>query len=210
MVNLNIESYRILKNEAEAVSPSKDLDSCVRWYELTYKLFADSPMDSMNDFWRIVAYSYSWMPTIPTINSSLIEDPNELLTQLHLLKQGDSSNLSTLFKQLIPVINNSLIGTSKVLHFINPSAVPIIDSNVLRGYHIFFFKLYPEFHVPPLPAFKTPLNSKHISKYFLYFQLLKQWVACCDGEVSMRDIELGLFQLGKHTFKEYAKSLIYN
>ena len=210
MIKLNQDTYKLLSKAGHDANHIVKLEGSDNWYELSYKLFADAPINSIDDFWKIVACAYSWMPTIPTINSYLIKEPDELLVQLQSLKKGDVYNLSTLVEQLIPVINNSFTGTSKVLHFINPKAIPIIDSNVLRGYDIFFFRLYPQFDVPKLPAFKTALNKKHIAKYLSYVEVLKQWVTNCDGKVSLRDIELALFELGKNSANEEPSHPIYN
>jgi len=109
------------------------------WYGLSYKLFTKQPLETMDDFWRLVAAAYSWMPTIPEIYKEAVK-PGLIgrLKKLKATKNIDDKTLQALFIELIPVINNSLIGTSKVLHFINPNLVPIIDSNVIHGWNSFF------------------------------------------------------------------------
>jgi hypothetical protein len=179
------------------------------WYSLTYPMFTNAPLSNLDDFWKIVAYTYSWMPTIPDVRPHLIRDPKGLLSMLHLLKSGNVSHLSPLLHELVPVINNSLIGVSKVLHFIAPEQVPIIDRNVLNGWDLFFFKLYPHYNVPQLPHYKTALNLKHIPKYLEYREVLADWVAGGLFEFSMRDLEFAFFDLGRTRIEEEPKLPTY-
>lgn len=207
--SLNIGTYDLLIEANIDAYPILTSSETIDWYQLTYDLFTNAPLENINDFWKIVAYAYSWMPTIPSINSNLVIEPDILIRKLNELKTGNLSELPTLLKLLIPVINNSLTGTSKVLHFIAPDFIPIIDSNVLRGYEIFFFKLNMEYDVPKLPSYKTSLNNTHIGKYLTYVDLLKKWVAECDNNITIRDIEFELFQLGKNTVHEKHDLPIY-
>lgn len=171
------------------------------WYQLTYDLFKEAPLEDINDFWKIVAYTYSWMPTIPVVKAHLIEDTDALLGRLQILKRGGDTQLPEMFKELIPVINNSLVGASKVLHFIAPNVIPIIDRNVLRGWELFFCQ-YPEYIGPTLPSYRTSLNRTHIPKYMMYRDTLTRWVANGDGQFTIRDLEFALFELGKNTEEE--------
>lgn len=138
MKELNQATYNLLlkaKIETRQILAMRDGPD---WYELTYDMFKVAPLESINDFWKIVAYTYSWMPTIPDVKAHEIKNASRLLVNLKALKKGDDSQLKELFEELIPVINNSLVGTSKVLHFIAPNSVRIIDRNVLRGWDLFF------------------------------------------------------------------------
>lgn len=72
---------------------------------------------------------YSWMPRI--IHNVII--PNDEVTKL-LNKAYNSTSEDKLSEQEIEkikyCINNSMVGTSKILHFINPNVYPIWDSNI--------------------------------------------------------------------------------
>ena len=210
MEKLNQETYKLLLkanlDACEFVTAYSDIKN---WYELTYDIFKDAPLNSINDFYKLIAYAYSWMPTIPVVKAHLIKNPEDLLLNLQTLKKGDLSILPSLLKELVPVINNSLTGTSKVLHFILPNHIPIIDSNVVSGWDIFFFKLHPHFDVPKFPHHKSALNNNHIARYIQYLELINEWVANCNGSVTQRDLEFSFYELGKNTIKEEKYLPIY-
>jgi hypothetical protein len=73
---------------------------------------------------------YGWMPTIldlyPGKPNISLEQGAELLTRTkrnRSLSGGDIENLASL-------VNNSLVGASKLLHFTSPNSYPIWDSNI--------------------------------------------------------------------------------
>lgn len=76
-----------------------------------------------------ISFSYSWMPTIlKSINIQSIEETISILNRVRkeeLLNQSELLVLKSTF-------NNSLVGTSKLLHFINPEKYAIWDSRVFR------------------------------------------------------------------------------
>ena len=71
------------------------------------------------------------MPTVFSFKSDKLIKALEILSQVknqnntHLINHEDLTLITKLF-------NNSLVGNSKILHFINPINYPIIDSNVLK------------------------------------------------------------------------------
>jgi hypothetical protein len=209
MRQLNQNTYHLLQKANEQALEYLSAYEGPDWYKLTYEIFTNAPLDTLTDFWKIVAYTYSWMPTIPDVKAHLIKEPDALLLKLQALKAGDRSQLSDLLHQLIPVINNSLVGTSKVLHFIAPGIVPIIDRNVLRGWDIFFFKLHTGFNVIRLPNYQVGLNRNHIEKYLSYKKLLSEWVENGEHTFSMRDLEFSFFELGRNTIKEQPELPVY-
>ncbi|WP_121354854.1 hypothetical protein [Flavisolibacter nicotianae] len=198
MNQLNHEAYNQLLKANQDAQQFFTAYNGPDWYELTYNLFTSSPLETMNDFWRIVAYTYSWMPTIPDVKAHLIGDPDALLKKLQALRGGDDTQLEGLFLELIPVINNSLVGVTKVLHFIAPMTVPIIDRHVLRGWDLFFHD-HPEYGAPKLPSHRVALNKTHIAKYLTYRETLLRWVAGGTGQFTMRNLELAFFNLSQNT-----------
>jgi len=73
-------------------------------------------------------FVYGWMPTI--INLKL-DNTNHVLELLNQAKKGrllKKAELETLKK----AINNSMVGASKLLHFINPKIYAIWDSRIYR------------------------------------------------------------------------------
>lgn len=202
---LNQEHYKRLLKVTNDTTTVYELTDGPNWYQLSYNLFRSSPLENFEDFLCIIAYTYSWMPTIPTIKAHYIADKEEILVKLRSLRKGDVDMLPDLLQQLIPVINNSLVGVSKVLHFVASNHVPIIDRNVLSGWAAFFSLEYPNLMVPKMPHYKTTLNQKHIPQYLEYRTVLKQWAANCEASVTMRDLESALFYLGRNVTPDHFK-----
>lgn len=82
-----------------------------------------------------ISFTYSWMPTILSINPKNEVGTKELIEKsieiLNLVKNGQKINEEQL-SILKSTFNNSLVGTSKLLHFINPNKYAIWDSRVFR------------------------------------------------------------------------------
>ncbi len=76
-----------------------------------------------------ISFTYSWMPTI--LKSIKLENPEEVISILNNVKNGNQLNENEL-AILKYSFNNSLVGTSKLLHFINPKQYAIWDSKVFR------------------------------------------------------------------------------
>jgi hypothetical protein len=198
MSQFNQDAYNQLLKANQKALRRFTIDNGPNWYELSYDLFTSAPLETIGDFWKIVAYTYSWMPTIPDVKAHLIKDPAALLHKLQALKSDDNDVLVPLLHELIPVINNSLVGVSKVLHFISPSLVPIIDRHVLRGWYLFFDE-HPEHSIPKLPRHTNPLGQKHITAYLAYRAILMLWAENSGGQFTMRDLELAFFTLSRNT-----------
>ena len=73
-------------------------------------------------------FVYGWMPTIIHINTKEID---KVLSLLNAVKAGHSLELEEL-EILKSCINNSMVGLSKLLHFINPEEYAIWDSRIYR------------------------------------------------------------------------------
>ena len=82
-----------------------------------------------------ISFTYSWMPTILSINPKNEVDTKELIEKsieiLNSVKNGQQINEEQL-TTLKSAFNNSLVGTSKLLHFINPKQYAIWDSRVFK------------------------------------------------------------------------------
>lgn len=103
-----------------------------QWYMASYDHFLnyfkkDDPLNKQ-DIILGISMAYSWMPTIPK-SIKITDDDVETINALK--KEVDKrKNLEKLTKK----INNSIIGTSKLLHFICPDTYPIWDKNVCKAY----------------------------------------------------------------------------
>jgi hypothetical protein len=73
-----------------------------------------------------INFTYSWMPTIFKFGSDRYDDALKILNNAKNGIPPDEGELNVLKKFL----NNSLVGTSKLLHFINPEEFAIWDSKV--------------------------------------------------------------------------------
>lgn len=69
---------------------------------------------------------YGWMPTILTLGKNDLVCSCEALNRV---KAGELLQLEDLIR-LQEIVNNSVVGLSKLLHFIRPDRYPIWDSNV--------------------------------------------------------------------------------
>jgi hypothetical protein len=96
-------------------------------YQEFVKFFESNPIDEHN---LIIGcyFTYGWMPTIlKNFDDTLID--HSIISKLNGVKRGeelDSKSLEILKK----ILNNSIIGVSKLLHFINPDLYPIWDRRV--------------------------------------------------------------------------------
>ena len=92
------------------------------------KYFSDLPIISKHNLIIGINFSYGWMPRCFYFRTGNFVDA---LAILNRTKQGTIPTAAelTLLKELF---NNSLVGTSKLLHFINPNDFAIWDSRVYR------------------------------------------------------------------------------
>lgn len=163
------------------------------WFRESYGVFINegSP-ESREDFYKYVAFAYSWMPTIPSVRAIT---PGEWKKISRLLKTApmNEPDLKKLLLILVPIINNSLVGTSKVLHFINPDQFPILDSRVIRTWND-LFKDNRSLRIKSVLQRLTIEGRADV--YLKYRQYLKDWKEKCGKNVSLRHIEKALFGLG--------------
>ncbi len=194
MHKLNLETYNLL---TQVTNDVKDTQRDT-WYNLTYPLFKTAPLNSMDDLWRLVAFTYSWMPTIPKVDKGKIKDPESLLQNLKELKAGSEAKLEIILNELVPVINNSIVGTSKVLHFIAPGIIPIIDSRVVKGWNNFFTTIFTDHSVSKIATHKILGGKECIPSYMDYKQQLDAWVKNCDHNICLRDLDIAFWKLSNN------------
>jgi hypothetical protein len=133
------------------------------------------------------------MPTIPKWTRDVINEEH-ILGILQKIQKGEKPTKEDLII-FVRLINNSIVGTSKVLHFIAPDYIPILDSKVLENWNSFFKNT----ETATFP--KNLIASNQIRIYLKCWQLMEEWQANCKKagkEVSLRDLEKALFELGKY------------
>lgn len=73
-------------------------------------------------------FVYGWMPTVLQLDTQEIEQVLFLLNAAKCGQMLDAGELKTIKK----CINNSMVGLSKLLHFLNPRDYAIWDSHIFR------------------------------------------------------------------------------
>ncbi len=137
-----------------------------------------------------ISFTYSWMPTI--LKSIKIENKEKILAILNEVKNGKQINEEQL-ATLKAVFNNSLVGTSKLLHFINPKQYAIWDSRVFRflnNEEPHKYKLEkPKVYIEYLNFIENLKNEKTFDSFY---ELMKQKVGYDITEY--RALELAFFK----------------
>lgn len=125
---LNIED---LKQAARFVIPNTS-DSIA--YEEFLKFFNERKEITKHELIIGINFAYGWMPTIfefypKKTKKEAIVRIEEVVIILNKAKEGNLLN-ETELQSLKECFNNSLVGASKLLHFINPKKYAIWDSRV--------------------------------------------------------------------------------
>lgn len=92
------------------------------------KYFENKEILTEEDLVISANFTYGWMPTILNFKNTNF---NECVDILNKSKQIDRLEAKDI-EALKSLINNSLVGTSKLLHFINPNKYAIWDSRVSK------------------------------------------------------------------------------
>ena len=105
--------------------------SYIRAYPEFIRYFEKIDSIDIQDFIIGAHFVYGWMPTILKLNLKIegVEQNNFIVDMANLVKRGERIAEENIIR-LSKVINNSIVGTSKVLHFINPNIYAIWDSRV--------------------------------------------------------------------------------
>lgn len=104
-------------------------DFYFRSYPALLKIAGNTELDRETRILQLACAAYGWMPTIPK-QVSLEFDIDEVMAM-----SSHDDALRFVADLSKPLINNSWVGTSKVLHFINPSHFPIWDSRIALHFH---------------------------------------------------------------------------
>ena len=203
-MNRSMRATRLCQKKYEELCEHVGSDQLDAWYVKAEPIFMGHEIQSKNDFIKLVAFAYSWMPTIPEWREEL--DWHAFKAALQKLKNGNDGSLREVLLLVVPAINNSIVGASKVLYFICPERVAIIDKNVVVGWRkLFYPNRLPkkrERDVAALPknfgsySADSKKRKRHINLYIQYVKNLSEWANALGG-ISTRDIESKLFLLGK-------------
>jgi len=100
----------------------------LRYFERLEKITA-------HEFVIGASFTYSWMPTTLTLRHR--DQFENVAAYLEAVRMGIDLDCDSL-SLINTVVNNSMVGTSKLLHFVSPKTYPIIDSRIdtyLDGKH---------------------------------------------------------------------------
>jgi len=122
--NLNLDS---LRNDYQKIDYSHQI-TIHPYYNEFIQFFKSKDILVYNDIIVAAHMVYGWMPTMLRINTKEID---QVLVLLNKVKNGHTASLEEL-ELLRAMINNSMVGPSKLVHFINPEKYAIWDSRIFR------------------------------------------------------------------------------
>lgn len=196
---LNKDNYkRLLKLAATIKNPRSNFD----YYDIATKL-ALKP-GTADDLYIAMSIAYSWMPTMLEVR---VGKGKKLENYLPAVRYFSRSNRHDIFNeydkarehftQITELVNNSVVGASKTLHLFYPAQVPIIDSNVVKGWNSFFKTDFTNFPKLKLPGyFSSASKEKQIDAYFDYWNMLNEWMRNT-GIKNVREIEEAFYLIGR-------------
>jgi len=97
-------------------------------YQEFLRYFSDLKTITRHNLIVGINFTYGWMPTIFKFRSDRFDEALDILNRA---KKGNKPTIDEL-NLLKELLNNSLVGTTKLLHFINPDKFAIWDSRVYR------------------------------------------------------------------------------
>ncbi len=133
--------------------------SYITTYPYILDFFASKSSLSIGDIICGAHIVYGWMPTILHIHIDDAINISEIIQTLNDAKNGTEPSQEKIYN-LSKIINNSVVGSSKLLHFISPNIFPIWDSKVYSFIHN-----------------KKPHNLRvnNVNNYFSYIKTLKEY-----------------------------------
>ncbi len=122
--------YSIKKLPEQFLYDAKNIEFSEATYYVSYPEFIEyfKGIEKLSRHNLIIGinFTYGWMPTILNFKSLELEKPLEILNNAKKGIVPDVNELSILKR----TFNNSLVGSSKLLHFVNPEKFAILDSRV--------------------------------------------------------------------------------
>lgn len=189
--NLNSESIFKALNGFELTEG----DSYVQTYQNFIEHFKNIDELKWHDLVIGSHLVYGWMPTIINLN---YEDQNKAVQILNLAKKGKDLGVEELLV-LKKTINNSLVGASKLLHFINPEKYAIWDSRI----HRFVSGKKSQYGIDKPKNYLLYLDGvKTISEHPDYSKFHRKVAAFFDYEITpLRAIEIVMFEADRQSNK---------
>jgi hypothetical protein len=145
-------------------------------------------------------FSYGWMPTMLRLGDNI----SAALKAINKARSSTRDISEKEFLEIAAVINRSVVGASKLLHFICPNKYAIWDSRVYR----FIFKEEPSTHRLSKPrAYQDYLDALRVLTKNSSFQRAKVSVVKAVGYriTDLRACELVMFANGKKKKQKRSK-----
>lgn len=160
--NAQIEGINQLITEAGEFNIKIEMHSYLKSYPFFVKYFENIQNNTIEIPNLVIGihFAYGWMPTIFKFKTT---DENELANATIILnkaKKGESLKNED-YQSLKKLLNGSLVGTSKLLHFINPNKFAIWDSRVHK-----YLKMNN------INSYKFDYNIGNIANYENYLRYL--------------------------------------
>lgn len=176
-----------LSRDENIINISKNDTGYISYLEFL-KYFSDLNKITRHNVIIGINLVYAWMPTIFNFRSN---DIDSTLNILNKAKKGEVPSENDL-NVLIKCFNNSLVGTSKLLHIINPEVFAIWDSRVFH--YLTNKKPYP-YKINNCKWFLDYLKfCKHITKNPKYVKIHESIVKKVGYEMSkFRTLELIMY-----------------
>jgi len=105
-----------------------------KWYSISYIYFIDyfKGLDEITkeDLIFGISMVYSWMPTIPGVKIKEFLEKEDIELFKSILENKNDFDEKKSIERIKKNVNNSLIGASKLIHFLNPEKYPMWDKNI--------------------------------------------------------------------------------
>ncbi|MCU4173927.1 hypothetical protein [Carboxylicivirga sp. N1Y90] len=191
-MNIPSLTFERIKNDTKRLTIQSS-DSYIQTYPEFIQYFRN--IDSIEKHHLLISshFVYGWMPTIITLDLTKID---EVVSLLNAAKDGIELSIDDL-SILKPCINNSMVGLSKLLHFINPEMYAIWDSRIFRyvtGKKSQYGIDRPELYLQYLSALKSISSNKDYTA--LHEAIEKQMGYPI---THFRGIEIVMFETDKQT-----------
>jgi len=169
-------------------------------YHKSYRCFVEyfKDLDTITEDNFIIAanFTYGWMPTILNFKPDSVSkvEFGNVLALLNKAKGSTRLSEGDILK-VKALVNNSIVGTSKLLHFINPEVYAIWDSHVCR----FWTGESSSYQVGTVKLFEKYLDGlSKVPKSSALKKAQERFKDKLGYEVShLRVIETMMFTLGK-------------
>lgn len=189
-MNFKNLTYEKLRHDAEKFTVAEN-DSYIKTYPEFLKYF--SSLERIERHHLIISshFVYGWMPTIIHLD---LKDIDQILLLLNAVKSKQILNREEIQK-LKSCINNSLVGLSKLLHFINPINYAILDRRIFK----YITDKKSQYGIDKAENYLAYLESlKNIIAHKDYEDLHKLIENKFDYAISpMRAIEILMFETGR-------------